>query len=729
MKQKRNKGFTLAETLSVVAIVLILSAIAFVAVYQYRRSMRQLEYDAVAKEIFIVAQNHLTMADNQGLVGSRTGGTQDTDESGKEIFYFVHPDTSPADETSVLSLMLPFGSIEDTARIGGSYVIRYQKSSARILDVFYSSETDQTGLLGGLGCSFSGLSEDGYKTLKGYAGDEKKADRRDYHGKVIGWYGGGEDLPVAEELKAPAIRIINADKLTVVVTNPNKANPYERLTLYVRGKTSKQSKTFVLSLGGNEQNDCIYSGDTISFDLDDITTSGKHFAEQFDSFYPGEDIEVWAVADSNTAIANIAESAKLTTNSLFAAVDLTSKTADIAYTRHLENLDRSISGFDTFNLAGITSFSARQTADLKWADFKNATESRTILIKNGETGATITAGSFYPVDPAFTLEEYDGQKHSLTGYDINTSGKAGMFAKLSSSQIKDLELIDFNILNGTDSGALIGTATGVTVTNVLARNSRPDDGSRKITASDSAGGLIGSMTNGSVTNSAAALIVSGGTDAGGLIGSMSGGSVEKSYAGGHTDGSGRYSTTAYNVTGATAGGLIGTSSGTITNCYSTCSAKGTTAAGGLIGNSGGTVSSSYATGLVDAPDGSAGALVGTGTAGGTGNKYLWIINQDQTWMIPFIDQYKTDPTGAETGAAGMTGAADVTKSTADYNSFFEGDDPAQPYDAKLLASFEGKYPMLSIKDLVNSVNSVGTDDYVSTHYGDWPMPETLVINN
>ena len=77
----------------------------------------------------------------------------------------------------------------------------------------------------------------------------------------------------------------------------------------------------------------------------------------------------------------------------------------------------------------------------------------------------------------------------------------------------------------------------------------------------------------------------------------------------------------------------------------------------------------------------------------------------------------------------MTGAADVTKSTADYNSFFEGDDPAQPYDAKLLASFEGKYPMLSIKDLVNSVNSVGTDDYVSTHYGDWPMPETLVINN
>ena len=93
-------------------------------------------------------------------------------------------------------------------------------------------------------------------------------------------------------------------------------------------------------------------------------------------------------------------------------------------------------------------------------------------------------------------------------------------------------------------------------------------------------------------------------------------------------------------------------------------------------------------------------------------------------MIPFIDQYKTDPTGAETGAAGMTGAADVTKSTADYNSFFEGDDPAQPYDAKLLASYAGKYPMPCVKDMGASL----TNQYVSTHYGDWPMPETLVVN-
>ena len=43
--------------------------------------------------------------------------------------------------------------------------------------------------------------------------------------------------------------------------------------------------------------------------------------------------------------------------------------------------------------------------------------------------------------------------------------------------------------------------------------------STNITATGAAGGLIGSMSGGSVTKSAAAVYVKGGTDAGGLIGS------------------------------------------------------------------------------------------------------------------------------------------------------------------------------------------------------------------
>ena len=71
MKCRKSRGFTLAETLIAVAIVLVLMGVAFIAVQNYQRSLRQLEYDGIAKEIFIAAQNHLTLADGQGLVDRR----------------------------------------------------------------------------------------------------------------------------------------------------------------------------------------------------------------------------------------------------------------------------------------------------------------------------------------------------------------------------------------------------------------------------------------------------------------------------------------------------------------------------------------------------------------------------------------------------------------------------------------------------------------------------------
>lgn len=717
MKQKRNKGFTMAEMLAVVALILILAAVAAVAVYRYRRAMRQLEYDAVAKEIFIVAQNHLTMADNQGLLGEagRNPGTKDGAE--EDVWYFVYPDTDPddTDHPSVLGLMLPFGAVDETVRLGGSYVIRYQKGSARILDVFYSAPGDQTGLLGGLGCSFSGLTGDAYTTLKGYGGNDNKEQRKHYAGTdnddaVIGWYG-GEGLGPAKTLLAPTIRIINAERLWVEVTNPNvgKADFDYNLQLIVTEKGNKaHRKAIPLDT----------STAVVSYVLDDITTPGKHFADQFSGFTPGADIEIKAVAFSSDVLANIAESPMLTDNSLFASVDADG-TVNIANIRHLENLDGAVSGFNS----GYESKKAKQITDLSWTDFKTKIGSDPLSVCT-ISGSKTKGNRYHPIKLDYKLD-YDGQMHSISDIEIDTEGKAGVFAEntTTGTSIGNLELIDFNIINGAESGALIGTAKGVTVTNVLARNSRENDNKTNatVTASGAAGGLIGSMTNGgSVTNSAAALIVSGGTDAGGLIGSMSGGNVKNSYAGGHTDGNGQYSKTAYNVTGATTGGLIGTSSASISNCYSTCSASGTTAAGGLIGSAdGGEVSNCYATGLVDAPDGSAGALIGTGSVsgGGAGNEsyYLWIINQDQTWQKNIVD-HSTTP---EADVPGGITAADADKDTTTFVSFFNGTGAAQPYDAKLIASYGGKYPM-------HLVGASGT--YAATHYGDWPMPETLVIN-
>ena len=70
MRKKLNRyGFSMAELLMVVAILVALFGVAFVAVQNHQRSMTRLEFDGIAKEIYVAAQNHLTMAEGQGFFG------------------------------------------------------------------------------------------------------------------------------------------------------------------------------------------------------------------------------------------------------------------------------------------------------------------------------------------------------------------------------------------------------------------------------------------------------------------------------------------------------------------------------------------------------------------------------------------------------------------------------------------------------------------------------------
>ena len=66
--RKRRAAFTLAEFLTVIAIVGILASLSFVAVIHYQRKLRRLEMDQTAKEIFLAAQNHLTLEVSSGTI-------------------------------------------------------------------------------------------------------------------------------------------------------------------------------------------------------------------------------------------------------------------------------------------------------------------------------------------------------------------------------------------------------------------------------------------------------------------------------------------------------------------------------------------------------------------------------------------------------------------------------------------------------------------------------------
>ena len=77
LKSHNKKGFSLAEVLIVVSIIAVLGGVAFIAVASYLRSMTKLEYDGYAKQIFVAAQNHLTMAEHEGYLGRTDFGTKE----------------------------------------------------------------------------------------------------------------------------------------------------------------------------------------------------------------------------------------------------------------------------------------------------------------------------------------------------------------------------------------------------------------------------------------------------------------------------------------------------------------------------------------------------------------------------------------------------------------------------------------------------------------------------
>ena len=802
VKRKANKGFTLAETLIVVAIVLALAAVAFIAVYNYQRSMYQLEFDGIAREIFFAAQNHLTQADSQGLVEQKTEGQAGTKaenyynhntegESGSsyaDVYYYAFPTDSGSGD-DMLSLMLPDMAVDINSSLGGgSFFILYQKSTATVLDVFYSVKENSR---------FAHNYTDGdYTDLLSLRGEENKQARRNVDGAVYGYYGGEDAQSERLTIKAPELKVENAEKLKVILTNTNEASGdksiLDKLTiqLIITGKTSTAEKTINVlknkGITGDTQTYDIENPDSTYKDyeiyLDDITKTSGHFAERFQTsdngkfFIPGEDLEIRAKIFSTNAYANIAWSASATTNSLFAdpytassdpvlGSDVKNGTAAVANFRHLENLDAKVSHLDQNDLEDKLNITkAAQTTDLKWDIFLENANATNVVPLYGEP---TKEGCAYPVTPQtyggnYTANKlvYDGQGHSVSNVKVDHSGEAGLFGSFgesssevseSGSEIKNLKLIDFDITSTSgNAGALVGTANGTEITNVVAHNSEAKDSTfnnsgdsakPNVTATGAAGGLIGSMSGGSVTKSAAAVYVKGGTEAGGLIGSAASGTVTACYSGGHTySGDPKYA----------AGGLIGSAgTATISNSYSTCSASGTEA-GGFVGT-GGAISNSYCTGLVSGKN-AEGAFAASGASLDTDkpNYYFEIINERRNTDSnhnPVSGYEYLQPLGdvtlnETTGVTAFDSSADTYNKIVGAQTAWKD---AIPYDAGGTDTFglkvyykktDGKtgYNLQTVEQLSGGDGSLKikegdtTDYFVATHYGDWPAPEEFIFN-
>jgi len=839
-----DKGMTMAELLTVVAIIVILAGVAFVAIVTYQRSMAQKERDSIAREIFVAAQNHLTMTRGEGYLGAdhkdedSAAGLGVSDGNGVYHFTvtrgsFKNGNDEDAGFTntngSVLDMMLPFASIDETVRVGDSYIIRYEPQTAKVIEVFYCSMSASPARFN------HDLSKDDYSEVLELSdikeGADHKSQRRTYKdNSVLGWYGGEglDKLPYA--IEKPVVEIHNGDRLIAEVTNPNFAvssyvNDGLQLRLVLTGQESGAKialplkRKSVISTGDDDPRQSLYDDDftpetKTEYILDSITEENMHFADLIHNqaylgkyFIAGEDIKVEAVAYSSTKLARVTYSNEVITNSLYQSIS-TPKIIDeplrdndrIAYIssfRHLENLDPTISdvgksGNSTDGGQKLNLTEAMQTENLTWNKDDPDDDRDGVFVNSCSIYGRRTQGAvstnYYPVDPPSLFTDYDGLGHYIRKVKINYSGNAGLFGT-ASSKTMNLKLVDFNVTStdgnaGTLAGTLDGGGAGKTavlVDNVVAYNTRARSGGYDVTTwgqksldstvegTGAVGGLVGEFSNGKIIYAAAALVVDGGTQAGGLVGKTSNATIETSYSGGHTQ-NGRYyfeeddSVPIYNVRASSgqAGGLVGYAVNTdFKYSYSTCSASGSSAnnTGGFVGHisSEGRIEKCYSTGLVsggltisDESEPADNAFVGShsGVVTSIDNQYFDIINE-----YKITDGSNVKSIGyKEAGIDGVT-AFDSTASA--YNTFVGASgtwNNAYPYDFDNQERiYRGKYNFMTATQLLRSDvnayvkkretfgadrwdskeanNGTGRYVYVNKHYGDWPWPEVILVNN
>ncbi|WP_281405697.1 MBG domain-containing protein, partial [Mesorhizobium sp. B2-3-4] len=234
---------------------------------------------------------------------------------------------------------------------------------------------------------------------------------------------------------------------------------------------------------------------------------------------------------------------------------------------------------------------------------------------------------------------FDGLGNTISNLTITSpDSSVGLFGDIASgATVRNLNLSNVAI-TGTTGGASSATIGGLAGTNEGTVSAVTVSGTVKTTADyyrsvggligfssgtisgaistatvqatnfDNAGGLVGGLFAGTITNSSAsgAVIIGGQSSGGGLVGDASfGSSITRSFATG--------TVTAGNP--SKAGGLVGNlDSSAITASYASgiVTAGGASQAGGLAGSTKGTASidTSYATGAVNASQGYVGGLVG-----------------------------------------------------------------------------------------------------------------------
>lgn len=483
---KKKKGYTLAEVLATVAILLILMAIAVPAIFSIRKNLRQKALDNKAELIYTAVQNNLVKLQSNGnsslYDGEKTAnamGRTPSDATKEQKLYYAL--SSEKTDTKRAASVLVTTDTVDGELYNNYWVVEYNPESASVYAVFYS-ESD----------SIKPYDPNVYDSFR-------YKDNRLSDGARIGYYGGDALDGSNTAVLAPKITVTNEEKLVATITCMRQGQDDKKLgfdvvlsddqgnklNLSYKAVGDKlvhtaddlylvdQSPADQEKEDSNEESSIVGRSYTLKITLDDL----KNEASRFVSIYgkknqqlvnrgitplnAGTNLHIKVtVRSDNYKIDGLAT--ECTTNSLFADQS-TSNQAVVYYGRHLQNLDLA-SGVTE----GITEAVVKNPVHFEKQEDK-------------EEGDTSSWYSCYG-DKAFTpitntyLKKFSGERtaiiyHLTVKEGVKIAGTerkgAGMFAVLKDSMtVENLRLAGTTIAitgEGKEKvsvGAIAGETTG-----------------------------------------------------------------------------------------------------------------------------------------------------------------------------------------------------------------------------------------------------------------------------
>lgn len=657
---KKTQGFSLAEVLMTVAILLILLALIVPAVFVLQKNLRQKELDSKAETIYMAVQERLTDLYSSGAIDTYNPATH-TDITSVGIVpgdYDENVQSVVLDSDSVYALVSGRNStnaivndeVLDSALKNGHFVVEYipyvkslegnrQLTAATVYAVYYSEDREDV----------SASYYDGNTISDRYNRDLRDKSGRLKDGAKVGYYGGsnansGSSTNSLDIVSAVITSNEEVNKAVIKVRKPITLSDTQITYTFTLEDEYRHKRVITYANSGYHVGDNLVNSSafkkpgtagvsrTFEITLDDLSSDQTRFVNLFgensklgdagNNLVTGSNITLRVSAKSNDHTVSASDTVTVRGNSIFAYDEknpVSDGTAYITTGRHLQNLDES-SGVNntsavTRSRKAITKAKIQKdisfgTDSKFYASYKDKFFNSTSTVKKINTDGSVT-NVVVPLFKSITnsvLTEVSGD------YEENGTTKNAVISKLITNNglfqtvkqditLKNFSLVGERALNGTNAGGVIGQVTGgnVTLENIGVYLST--------TQQDIPSAITQEMH---IENN----VWIKGSVAGGLVGVNNGNlNILNSY-----------SSTVLQAN-TTAGGLVGENTGSLTvnTSYSDSYIFATTGAG-LAGTTSGTVKmdSVYAAGFLALKDHGTGAGLVNGTVSSLTNSYTLV---------------------------------------------------------------------------------------------------------